>query len=59
MYASDLTPSHNMVAMFLGITTAFQEKRAKVKSFFRESSGFYPRRKILEISAYIYFIDQL
>lgn len=48
-----------MVAMSLGITTAFQEKRAKVKSFFRESSGFYPRRKILEISAYIYFIDQL
>lgn len=35
LYASDLTPSHNMAAMSLCITDAFQEKRregAKVKS---------------------------
>ena len=57
-YASDLTPSHNMVAMALGITTAFQEKSKSQKPF-REASAFYRRRKTSEISAYIYFIDQL
>ena len=33
-------------------------EKSKSEKPFRETSAFYPRRKNLEISAYIYFIDQ-